>query len=339
VSAAAAAAGSGAEAAREAPGAACPLCGGAGGAEVERVAYADVWQGLASEWGARISGGVRTRHSPADSAALVECSGCGLRHFVPAVPGDAEFYGQLSTSSAYYSAGKWEFGEVCDRIAPGQTVLDVGCGDGHFVRMLRGVAAAAVGLETNPEAVQRARAEGLDVRLAGLDEFAAENAGAFDVVCSFHVLEHLPDVRGFVLAMLRCLKPGGSLVVSVPNRLRMAEPGVLQPLDCPPHHLSRWHPRQFAEMARLYGLELREVGFDPPDVDECRAALRRGLLRAWGMDGAAGGAAYLLARLAARVVFGRALHAAYRRAGLLPRMGIYRQNMMAHFTRPEAWAS
>jgi SAM-dependent methyltransferase len=297
-----------------------------------------VWRGLAETWGARISAEVRERHSPAAAASLVECAGCGLRHFVPAVPGDAEFYGQLSTSSAYYSAEKWEFGHVARRIARGRSVLDVGCGDGNFLRVAKGAAREAVGIETNPEAVERARAEGLDVRLAGLDDFAAAHPGAFEVVCSFHVLEHLPDVRGFVHGMLRCLKPGGSLVVSVPNRLRMAERGVMQPLDCPPHHLSRWHPAQFAAMARLYGLELVEVGFDPPDANECRSAMREGLLRAWGREGSTGGAAYLAARLAARAAFARSLHALYGRAGLLPRMGLYRQNMMAHFRKPLAWA-
>ncbi|MDB4948967.1 MAG: Methyltransferase type 12, partial [Gemmatimonadetes bacterium] len=254
--------------------AACPLCGSTAAAPVERIPYAAVWEALSTVWGARFSEGVVRRHSPARDAVLVECGGCGLRHFAGAVAGDAEFYAELSGSSDYYVPGKWEFGVVRDRLAAGRDVLDVGCGDGDFLRVVAGTAARAVGIDTNPDAVARGAARGLDVRLAELDAFAAAHPAEFDLVCSFHVLEHLPSVRGFVASMLACLRPGGSLVVSVPNRLRARPAPGLEPLDCPPHHMSRWHPRQFAEMASSFGLELVRVDAQPADMWECRSAVR-----------------------------------------------------------------
>jgi SAM-dependent methyltransferase len=325
-------------AAPPAPAARCPLCAAdaRGAREVERVPYALVWAELGRVWGARFSPAVVSRHTPAADAVLVECGGCGLRYFVPLNPGDAEFYAELSTSSAYYSAEKWEFGVVRDALARGARVLDVGCGDGNFLRAVRGVATEAVGIDTNAEGVAAARAEGLDARLATLEDFAAEHEGGFDVVCSFHVLEHLPAVTDFARTMLRCVRPGGTLVVSVPNRLRMADADALDPLDCPPHHLSRWHPRQFESLARELGAALRRVAFDPPEMYECRAALRDGLSRRLGRIAGRPGAraGYLLGRVAGRIVFGPALHPRIAAAGLLPRMGIYRHTMMAELEKP-----
>lgn len=332
-----AAPGTAALSAREAA-AACPLCGAAasGGRVVERVAYARIWEGLGRVWGARFSAAVRERHSPQESTALVECGGCGLRFFAPVAPGDAGFYGELSTSSAYYSAEKWEFGLVRDRLAPGRRVLDAGCGDGHFLRVVRGVAAEAVGIETNPEAVERACADGLDVRLATVEDFAREHAGQFDVVCSFHVLEHLGEILPFARALLACVRPGGRLVVSVPNRLRMAPPDELDPLDAPPHHVSRWDARQFEALARLLGARLERVAFDPPEMHEARAALRGRVERWMGRIGGRPGAraGFVLGRVLARGVFSPTLHPRLEAAGLLPRMGIYRHTMMAELVRP-----
>lgn len=315
----------------------CPLCGTAAGdgRVLERVPVAHIWAELGRVWGARFSDGVRARHSPQDETVLVECGGCGLHFFAPVVPGDAEFYAELSASSAYYSAEKWEFGVVRDRLARGARVLDVGCGDGNFLRVLRGVAREAVGIDTNAEGVDRARAEGLDARLALLDDFAAAHAGQFDVVCAFHVLEHLPTVVPFLRAMGRCAAPGGAVVVSVPNRLRPAAQAQMEPLDFPPHHLSRWHPRQFERAAREAGFALEDVSFQPPGVVDARLGLRQGLARMGGVAGAGGASAGAMAgRILGRLLFAGPLHPVMVRAGVARALGCHGLAMMAEFRTP-----
>ena len=81
------------------------------------------------------------------------------------------------------------------------------------------------------------------VRCQRLESFLAEHAGGelFDFVASFHCLEHVPDPRGFVAAMLAALKPGGSLLLSTPYSPMSVENHWFDPLNHPPHHMSRWN--------------------------------------------------------------------------------------------------
>jgi SAM-dependent methyltransferase len=74
-----------------------------------------------------------------------------------------------------------------------------------------------IAVEPDPERAAVARARGLSVHNGLLDEeFLAEHGG-FDVVLSSDVIEHTAAPAGFVEMMGRALRPGGLLLVSVPN--------------------------------------------------------------------------------------------------------------------------
>lgn len=97
------------------------------------------------------------------------------------------------------------------------SVLDVGCGLGAYLERLHPSARFATGLEFDlVRAVEAGR------RVPGIVCGAAERlpypAGSFDLVLSHEVLEHVADDRGAVAEMVRVLKPGGRLVLFVPNR-------------------------------------------------------------------------------------------------------------------------
>ena len=87
--------------------------------------------------------------------------------------------------------------------------------------------------------------------------------GSADVVTSFTVLEHVPDERRSLAEMYRVLKPGGRLIISVPNRWWVFEThGCNLPL-LPWHRvpLVSWWPRRWHDRwarARIY--RLREIG-------------------------------------------------------------------------------
>src|SRR5689334_14686643 len=85
---------------------------------------------------------------------------------------------------------------------PGARLLEVGCGNGD---LLEGAAAhgwRAEGVDFDPAAVAAARARGLDVREGDLASGDYPD-GAFDAVAAVHLVEHVPDPRGFLAEAAR----------------------------------------------------------------------------------------------------------------------------------------
>ena len=300
----------------------CPLCRELKRSSIEIIPYAQIWSSLTTDLGATFTQDVIERHTPALDVSLFECLNCGLQYFNPAVSGDAEFYSQLTSSvAAYYSAEKWDFQAAIQLIAPGDSVLDIACGGGSFLQLARAKGAEICGIDTNPAAVEEARKHDLPVHGLDLPEFAAKYPGRFDVVTAFQVIEHIPEVPPFVRSASACLKPGGKLLLTVPNRLRRFR-APFEPLDHPPHHLSRWTARQFQELAQLIGLKLVAIRYEPGRMPDCRALLRQwiapvGQTESWW------------ARAIARLAFGPSLYKIYAALGLLDRRLLRGMSVMA----------
>ncbi len=98
-------------------------------------------------------------------------------------------------------------------------VLDNGCGVGEYLARLAGAATAAHGLEFD---LDRARAAAARARRASVVCAAGERlpyaSASFDLVLSHEVLEHVKDDRAAATEIVRLLRPGGRLVLFVPNR-------------------------------------------------------------------------------------------------------------------------
>ena len=103
-------------------------------------------------------------------------------------------------------------------IAPNSRVLDVGCGTGVITDIIRRQKSASViGIEPDAERVRRAVARGLDVHLGVLSPDFIRQHGPFDYIVFADVLEHLPNPAEIVAMASGGLKPGGSVVASIPN--------------------------------------------------------------------------------------------------------------------------
>jgi len=158
---------------------------------------------------------------------VVQCVTCGLIYTNPRVrtdvtgqrlEGDQEELEQdHGTELALYRA---RFAERLDwmasRLTPGAAVLDIGCAWGYFLGegIKRGL--QMHGVEISPLTAGFARKICPRVHVGTLDT-APWPEQCFDAVTLWHTLEHVPDPSALLQQVHRLLKPGGTLVIEVPD--------------------------------------------------------------------------------------------------------------------------
>ena len=98
----------------------------------------------------------------------------------------------------------------------GAKLLDIGCGNGEFVRFASSLGWDAQGLEPDPKAVAVARKSGEAVAQGGFPRTGLPDR-QFDAVTLNHVIEHVHDPVGALREVRRILKPGGAIWIATPN--------------------------------------------------------------------------------------------------------------------------
>lgn len=161
------------------------------------------------------------------------CRGCGLLFLNPR-PADDELDAIYPPTYHAFAFTDAEFGFVgrvrrrlearrllslFGTLGPGGRVLDVGCGDGFHLKLLREFGDpgwALEGVDPSPRAVERAAAAGLTVHCGTLQAVPLREA-SYDVVLLVMTVEHVGDPPAVLARIRELLKPGGRLVVVTDN--------------------------------------------------------------------------------------------------------------------------
>jgi methionine biosynthesis protein MetW len=191
-------------------------------------------------------------------------------------------------------------------LPPGGRVLDVGCGSGVLLALLAGHAGYRAGVELSPTAAAEAAKVADEVVNLPVDGDLPFQAGDFDVVVCADILEHLPEPAGTLASLAGYCRPGGAVVISVPNianwqaRLRLArgiwryEPAGLFDSG----HLRFLTRATLLDMVAEAGLlaescvpaRMPRLSVQVPAVDRLPTPVRQAVNRSWSVGG------YALAR-------------------------------------------
>jgi len=142
-----------------------------------------------------------------------------------------------------------------DSLPADPRVLEIGCGTGNTLRVLRAVfpSATLLGMDLFAEGLRYARAEtGTALIQARIEAFPFTTR--FHLVGLFDVLEHIEDDRTALGAIRNQLTPGGVLVVTVPAGMHL-----WSAFDVEAHHCRRYSRAVLSERLEAAGFELRYI--------------------------------------------------------------------------------
>lgn len=207
-----------------------------------------------------------------------ECSDCTLR-FTQDIPGP-EAIGAYYQSADYISHTDTKKGlinrlyhavrkrtlrgklQLIKRVSSRQQgiLLDIGAGTGAFLHTMQKAGWEIQGVE--PDETTRSRAkERYGLTLQSPENLSLSAAAHFDVVTLWHVLEHVHDLQGYLQNIKRVVKPGGKIVIAVPN-YTSCDAAIYQEnwaaYDVP-RHLSHFSPAAMRILLERHGLTIKDI--------------------------------------------------------------------------------
>jgi SAM-dependent methyltransferase len=149
-----------------------------------------------------------------------------------------------------------------------KSYLDVGCGDGRFLKVLEGLGVsrpALYGLELDQGVVDRLRDEGYPgVHCARVEDATGIPNAGVDLITMFHVIEHVDDPATVIRRVNGWLSPGGIFALETPN-LDSLDARLFRKTYWGGYHIPRhWNLFTPETMSRLLvdnGMEVLAIGF------------------------------------------------------------------------------
>jgi 2-polyprenyl-3-methyl-5-hydroxy-6-metoxy-1,4-benzoquinol methylase len=235
-------------------------------------------------------------HSVADIFRMVRCRACGLVYMDPRPDTSALDVIYPTNYYAYELARKrvgargtdaWLarymrrkaaralepfVGRVRETARDVYRILDVGCGDGTKLAEWQDAFGDArvetSGVEMNAEAATIARAAGHDVVSARVEEARLPRQG-FDLIYSFHVIEHVEDPVAFMVAVHDAVRPTGYVLLDTPNvdtvDYRLFATGSWGAYHFP-RHFTLYTPATMRALAEKTGFDVLQISFAPSAI-------------------------------------------------------------------------
>ena len=216
-----------------------------------------------------ICGTVAAPHPRYPGSGLHRCPACGFGFLPESSAEDArEFYSaryfeDYSPQGGYDERVEYRRHDAAVRadlvasvVPPPAGLLEIGCASGYFLEEAVRRGYDAEGIEPSSEQAADARRRAEVPVFAGTIAAASLPDGTLDLACGWHVLEHVVRPVEALSALRSALKPGGALVIEVPNAESMAAKHLGHKwlhLDLP-HHVCQFGPQSLR-------LALAEAGF------------------------------------------------------------------------------
>lgn len=206
---------------------------------------------------------------------LYQCNKCNLIYADPLVAGSDEFYAWVTNHEGYYptkESPRWEWEQTVKWIRENRikSILEIGCGEGAFLEYCRDNLddVECMGIDMTKRSCDKATQKGLMVYCGTIEDYLNSYPNKkFDVVVSFHCLEHVNNPKEFVQDMLKVCGEIGVCINSFPYSDLRIEPWT----DCnnlPPHHMTRWCEKACKELGKQTNTDVELVSPLPLSVYE-----------------------------------------------------------------------
>lgn len=207
---------------------------------------------------------------------LAKCNQCSLVFLYPMYSDEelkalypADYYayheelqaGRIKATAKKF-LGYWHGTRDPEFRVPGK-MLDVGCGAGVFLRLMRDRGWSVHGVEINDYAVQRAREKGLDVLCGSLNQ-ANLPTDSFDYIRASHSLEHMTQPHEVLHEICRLLKADGKLLIAVPNYDSLPARIFRENWYhlCPPVHAFQYSVTTITRLLAMHNFRVTRVVFN-----------------------------------------------------------------------------
>lgn len=209
-----------------------------------------------------------------DKFQVLQCSNCSLAWTAPQPTNLDRYYpakyrrynalilGILKTLYRIRARG-WS-----SRFTQPGSALEIGCGDGFMLDALRSLGWSVSGTERTADMAKFA-SEHFGLKVYADDQEKLPSDAKFDMIVMFQVLEHLTDPLEQIKKCASLLKPGGRVIIGVPNfsswQSKYARASWFH-LDVP-RHLFHHSPRSMAHLAQAANMRIDRIGFFSPEHD------------------------------------------------------------------------